>query len=161
MVQMLQLRAEIKPKMAHLSMRGAISEFRGLQSRLSRDNVSASREAVEAKIASDQLKATQSQLNDQNKVAIALESEIEGFKVAMNARLEYYRQLQAVSDAVLPLEGAKDANAISKLRQMEDESRRKLSSAEAKHRYCKFFAQLFFFSDTSPCRLTLIKKCCT
>ncbi|KAG8421882.1 hypothetical protein J3458_003718 [Metarhizium acridum] len=135
MVQMLRLRAEIKPKMAHLSMRGAVSEFRGLQSRLSRDNTTTSREAVEFKIASDQLKATQSQINDQNKVATALESEIESFKVAMNARLEYYRQLQAVSDAVLPLEGPKDDNAINKLKQTEDELRRKLSSAEAKHRY--------------------------
>lgn len=135
MVQMLQLRAEIKPKMAHLSMRGAIGEFRGLQSRLSRDTASASREAVEAKIASDQLKATQGQINDQNKVAVALESEIESFKVAMNARLEYYRQLQAVSDAVLPLDQPKDNNTINKLRQTEDELRRKLSSAEAKHRY--------------------------
>ncbi|KAG8413208.1 hypothetical protein J3458_012796 [Metarhizium acridum] len=53
----------------------------------------------------------------------------------MNARLEYYRQLQAVSDAVLPLEGPKDDNAINKLKQTEDELRRKLSSAEAKHRY--------------------------
>ncbi|KHN95378.1 SNF2-related protein [Metarhizium album ARSEF 1941] len=135
MSQMLCLRAEIKPKMANLSMRGAVSEFRGLQSRLSRDTAASSREAVEAKIASDQLRATQSQINTQNKVAMALESEIESFKATMNARLEYYRQLQVVSDAVLPLEGAKDDNAINKLKQTEDELRRKLSSAEAKHRY--------------------------
>ncbi|KFG85264.1 putative SNF2 family helicase/ATPase [Metarhizium anisopliae] len=135
MVQMLRLRAEIKPKMAHSSMRGAVSEFRGLQSRLSRDTATTSREAVEAKMASDQLKATQTEINNQNKAAMALESEIESFKVAMNARLEYYRQLQAVSDAVLPLEGPKDDNAINKLKQTADELRRKLSSAEAKHRY--------------------------
>ncbi|OAA52024.1 SNF2-related protein [Metarhizium rileyi] len=135
MMQMLQLRAEMKPKMAHLSMRGAISELRGLQYRLSRDTTAASREAVEAKIASDQLKAIQKQMNDQNKVTLALESEIESFKVAMNARLEYYRQLQAVSDAVLPHDGPKDDEAINKLKQTKDELRRKLSSAEAKHRY--------------------------
>lgn len=150
MVQMLQLRAEIKPKLAHLSMRGAISEFRGLQSRLVRDTVSASREAVEAKIASDQLKTTQAQINDQNKVALALESEIESFKVAMNARLEYYRQLQAVSDAVLPLEGSKDETAINKLKQTEGDLRRKLSSAEAKHRYRKYMLEIktgFLFAN--------------
>lgn len=140
MVEMLKLRAEIKPKIAHLSMRGAISEFRALQSRLSRDAASASREVVEARIASDQLKATQAHINEQNKAALALESEIEGFKDAMNARLEYYRQLQAVSDAVLPHEGEKADAAIAKLQQIEDDLRRKLSSAEAKHRYRKSFS---------------------
>ncbi|KAK2590922.1 hypothetical protein QQS21_011383 [Conoideocrella luteorostrata] len=135
MVEMLQKRAEIKPKMTHLSMRAAISEFRGLQSRLSRDAASGSREALEAKIASDQLKATQTLISEQNKVALALETEIESFKVAMNARLEYYRQLQAVSDSVLPLEGPKTGAAISKLEHTEDELRKKLHAAEAKHRY--------------------------
>jgi E3 ubiquitin-protein ligase SHPRH len=151
MVQMLQLRAEIKPKMAHLSMRGAVSEFRGLQSRLSRDS---GREAVEAKIASDQLHWTQRQINDQNKVAATLESEIESFKVAMNARLEYYRQLQAVSDAVLPHDGPKDDDAVDKLKQTEDESRRKLSAAEAKHRYRKL--KLAFFERSFVGVLTCV-----
>ena len=138
MVEMLTKRAEIKPKMANMSMRGAVGEFRGLESRLARDSHSASREAVEARIASHQLKSTQRQINEQNKAALAMEAEIESFKVAMNARLEYYRQLQTVSDAVLPYEGPKTDAAIDKLQRTEDELRRKLSSTEAKHRYRKY-----------------------
>ncbi|GAB0136818.1 DNA helicase rad5 [Epichloe bromicola] len=135
MAAMLKLRAEIKPKMANLSMRAAVAEFRALQSRMSRDAAPGGREAVESKIASDQLRSIQAQINEQTKAALALESEIEGFKATMNARLEYYRQLQAVSDAVLPHDGPKIDAAVAKLQHTEDELRKKLSSAEAKHRY--------------------------
>jgi E3 ubiquitin-protein ligase SHPRH len=74
-------------------------------------------------------------LTEQNKAALSLESEIESFKVAMNTRLEYYRQLQAVSDAVLPHDGPNSEDVIARMKQAEEDLRRKLSSAEAKHRY--------------------------
>ncbi|KAG6003689.1 hypothetical protein E4U21_001797 [Claviceps maximensis] len=135
MMQMLKLRAEMKPKLSNLSMRAAISELRALKTRLSLDAAPGSREAVEAKVASGQMRSIQAQMTKQNKASSALESEIEGFKAAMNARLEYYRQLQAVSDAVLPHEGPKTDAAVARLQQTEDEQRRKLSSLEAKHRY--------------------------
>ncbi|KAG5929576.1 hypothetical protein E4U42_005391 [Claviceps africana] len=135
MMEMLRLRAEVKPKMSNLSMRAAIAELRALQSRVSADAAPGSREVMEARIASDQLPSIQAQMGEQNKVASALESEIDGFKATMNARLEYYRQLQAVSDAVLPYDGPKTDEAIARLQLTEDELRRKLSSLEAKHRY--------------------------
>ncbi|KND93572.1 putative ATP-dependent helicase [Tolypocladium ophioglossoides CBS 100239] len=135
LLEMLGKRATIKPGLGQISMRGAISDFRGLQPRLARDASETAREAMESKIASDQLRATQAQLNEQNKAALALESEIESFKVAMNTRLEYYRQLQAVSDAVLPHDGPNSEDVIAKMKQAEEELRRKLWSAEAKHRY--------------------------
>ncbi|KAG6018325.1 hypothetical protein E4U43_003774 [Claviceps pusilla] len=137
MMEMLKLRAEMKPKMSNMSMKTAIAELRALQSRVSLDAAPGSREAVEAKIAADQLQSIQAQMSEQNKAASALESEIDGFKATMNARLEYYRQLQAVSDAVLPHDGPKTDAAIAKLQQTEDELRRKLSSLEAKHRYLR------------------------
>ena len=135
LLEMLNQRAEIKPRLGRISMRGAISDFRGLQSRLTHDASESAREAMESKIASDQLKATQAQLTEQNKAALSLEAEIESFKVAMNTRLEYYRQLQAVSDAVLPHDGPKSQDVIERMIQSEEDLRRKLSAAEAKHRY--------------------------
>ncbi|KAG5949437.1 hypothetical protein E4U53_005887 [Claviceps sorghi] len=135
MMEMLRLRAEVKPKMSNLSMRAAVAELRALQSRVSVDAAPGSREVMEARIACDQLQAIQVQMSEQNKAASALESEIDGFKVAMNARLEYYRQLQAVSDAVLPYDGPKTDEVVARLQQTEDELRKKLSSLEAKHRY--------------------------
>lgn len=132
LIELLQIREQIQPKV-EMSMRGAISHLRPLTQLLS-----GNRENLENKIASDQLKTIQAALADQNKAALALESEIENFSAVMNARLEYYRQLQAVSDGVLPYEGARTEAAIERMRKGEDESRRKLSSAEAKHRYRKF-----------------------
>lgn len=133
MLELLRKRAQVQPKLAQISMRGAIGDFRGLQSRASGSQ--ASREAMESRIAADQLRATQRQLNEQNKAAMALESEIEQFKAAMNIRLEYYRQLQAVSDAVRPYEGSKSPKVAANMKQTEEDLRRKLSTAQAKHRY--------------------------
>ncbi|KAJ3478487.1 hypothetical protein NLG97_g8567 [Lecanicillium saksenae] len=135
MLALLQVRKQMKPHRSQISMRGAIGELRGLQTRLNRDAPSSSREAIELKIVSDHLKRTQQLLTEQNKAATALESEIESFKDAMNARLEYYRQLQVVSDAVLPFEGEKTAHVEERLGKMEQDARKKLLSSEAKHRY--------------------------
>ncbi|KAG6041448.1 hypothetical protein E4U39_006561 [Claviceps sp. Clav50 group G5] len=135
MFEMLKLRAKMDPKMPTVSMRAALTELRSLQSRLSPDAAPGSREALEAQIASDQLQSIQAQMSKQKKAVTALESEIEGFKATMNARLEYYRQLQAVSDAVLPYDGPRTDEVIDELRQTEDELRERLSSAESKHRY--------------------------
>ncbi|KAG5931901.1 hypothetical protein E4U60_005715 [Claviceps pazoutovae] len=135
MFEMLKLRAKMDPKMPTVSMRAAVTELRSLQSRLSPDAAPGSRDALEAQIASDQLQSIQAQMSKQKKAVSALESEIEGFKATMNARLDYYRQLQAVSDAVLPYDGPKTDEVIDELRQTENELREKLSSAESKHRY--------------------------
>ncbi|KAI9158762.1 ATP-dependent helicase [Paramyrothecium foliicola] len=135
LIDLLKNRAAAKPQAARTTMRGAISHLRSLQSRLTRNSVEKPREALEHKIASDQLKATQLLLNEQNKAILALEVEIESFTTAMNARLDYYRQLQAVSDSVNPYDGPRTDAAIDRLQRTEDESWRKLSAAQAKHRY--------------------------
>ncbi|KFA60931.1 hypothetical protein S40285_05785 [Stachybotrys chlorohalonatus IBT 40285] len=134
LLELLERRAQLKPD-APISMRGAIGDFRSLQSRLNREELQSSREVLEHEIATKHLKATQAQLHEQNKLALALESEIESFTGAMNARLEYYRQLQGVSDAVLPYDGSKSEAVEAKLRHSEETALSKLSSAEAKHRY--------------------------
>lgn len=142
LLQLMEMREKVRPKVSQMTMRGAIGEFRGLVSRLARDPTASTREAVEHKVASDQLRSTQTLLSEQNKAALSLESEIESFKTAMNARLEYYRQLQALSDSVLPYEGARTELGLAKVRQTEESHRSKLSVAQSKHRYRKlsFFA---------------------
>ncbi|KAG6038333.1 hypothetical protein E4U41_004326 [Claviceps citrina] len=136
MIEMLKLRAEMKPQMSKTSMKTAVGQLRALQSRASRDGAApAGREVVEAEIASAQLQSVQSQMEEQTRAASALETEMDGFKATMNARLEYYRQLQAVSDAVLPLTKPGTGAVEARLRWTEGELRRKLASARAKHRY--------------------------
>lgn len=128
---------EAKPKRANMSMRAAISDLRSLLSRLTRDPNPSQRERLESKIASDLMKTTQTLLGEQNKAVVALEAEVEIFKRAMNARLDFYRQLQAVSDDVMPLETPKTEEAVEKARKTINDLHRKLLANEAKHRYCK------------------------
>lgn len=138
LLTLLNIRDAIKPTRAKMSMRGAIAEFRTLQSRLSRDMEENTREGLEHEIAFNQMKATQNMLNEQNKAAASLESEVESFKKIMNARLEYYRQLQALSDAVNPYDGPRTDVVVEKAKKAANDSQNKVLSGQAKHRYCKF-----------------------
>jgi pantothenate kinase-related protein Tda10 len=97
---------------------------------------------MEMAIATRHLQDTQNALLEQTKAAAALEAEVETFRLTMNARLEYYRQLQTVSDSVLPHEGPKTDDAVARMIKTEEELANKLASAEAKHRYCKFLCAL-------------------
>lgn len=135
LLEMLARRAVTKPGLSLGSMRAAIGELRGLQTRLARGAEPTARELAEARIVAAHMSATHAQLTGQTKAALALESEVESFKTAMNTRLEYYRQLQAVSDAVLPYQGPRTEAVVARMVQAEEDLRRKLWSAEAKHRY--------------------------
>ena len=135
LLELLEIRSKMNPRSSYISMRGAVSDFRGLVSRHSRDAAEGSRAMLEHEISLKQLQATQKAITQQNKAALALESEIEEFRTAMNARLEYYRQLQAVSDSVLTYEGARTDEAIANMIRTEENLRQKLSTTEAKHRY--------------------------
>ncbi|CAH0053433.1 unnamed protein product, partial [Clonostachys solani] len=178
LLRLMQDRAEIKPQSAITSMRGAISEFRSLTSRLSNDKLKAERVAAdhaaaigqlnpttqaselrnltsrlnnekvkferisaEHAIALRQLQSTQTALSQQNKVSSSLESEIDTFTATMNARLEYYRQLQFVSDSVLPFDGQKTEEALVRIIKTEEEIVQKVASAEGKHRYLLYLKE--------------------
>lgn len=135
LIELLQKRAELKPKMSHTSMRGAIGELRGLQLRLSRDLATTNRDIIEGSLVTSLLNSTQKLLSQQIKVATALDSEVDEFKDAMNARLEYYRALQVVSDAVIPYDGPKTDAVDEKMKKSEEDLKKKLAAGEAKHRY--------------------------
>lgn len=137
LIELLQKRAELKPKMSHTSMRGAIGELRGLQLRLSRDLATTNRDIIEGSLVTNLLNSTQKLLSQQIKVATALDSEVDEFKDAMNARLEYYRALQVVSDAVIPYDGPKTEAVDEKMKKSEEDLKKKLAAGEAKHRYCE------------------------
>lgn len=132
-----KIRCELKPGPVAVSMRGVISSLRHLRGRYSKDEAQ-ERYALEGRIADIQMQAIQKQSTEQIKVANGLKSELERFTASMNARLEYYRQLQAVSDSVLPYEGPTDEEAMQNLLTSEEKIRQKLSTAEAKHRYREY-----------------------
>lgn len=90
---------------------------------------------MEYEITVHQVRDTQAQIQAQTKAINAMERENDHFTKAMNSRLDYYRQLQAVSDSVAPYEGPTDAQAIANYVRAEESSSKKLTSLEGKHRY--------------------------
>ncbi|KAI0977361.1 SNF2 family N-terminal domain-containing protein [Xylaria arbuscula] len=104
LLELLETRRDIKPLPAESSLRGIISSLRELSTTLRHDaSMGSSRARVELQIVTTQLKATQDILTEHNKVAIKLERDLDFFTSAMNARVDFYRQLQSVSDNVAPL----------------------------------------------------------
>ncbi|KAK2028494.1 SNF2 family domain-containing protein [Colletotrichum zoysiae] len=130
-----RLRDEVKPSPdKHGSLRRVIADLRAIASRLPKDGTSG-RADTEREIVYRQIRATQAYITSQTKASTALEREVDRFTNAMNARVEYYRQLQAVSDSVAPYEGPNDDKAIAACVANEERHHNKLDSARAKHRY--------------------------
>ncbi|KXJ93145.1 helicase-like protein [Microdochium bolleyi] len=136
---LLQQRNEIKPRPEEGSLRGVITDLRELATKLRHDVANgSSRAQAELQIVQKQLLSTQEQVNEQTKAANAMEKELDIFTAAMNARVEYYKQLQAVSDTVAPLEHEEDEDVDAKLASMiaeEASLQSKVSTAQSKHRY--------------------------
>jgi E3 ubiquitin-protein ligase SHPRH len=137
-LELLDIRDKIKPPPDLGSLRGAISELRAVNVRHQRDSGPGQfRAHMEQRIISQQMKTTQAQLAAQDKAAKAMELEIDLFTTAMNARVEYYRQLQAISDSVAPYEGPNDEVVMTSYIEGEKSIRKKVEIAESKHRYRK------------------------
>ncbi|KAI0502986.1 SNF2 family N-terminal domain-containing protein [Xylaria bambusicola] len=113
LLELLQIRQEAKPLPAGQSFRGIISALRELSTTLRHDaSMGSTRARVELEIVTRQLRTTQDILTKQNKVAINLEKDLEFFISTMNARVDYYRQLQSVSDNVAPLAPELSSNQL-------------------------------------------------
>ncbi|RYO87109.1 hypothetical protein DL764_008905 [Monosporascus ibericus] len=138
-LELLQQRQESKPAREDGSFRGIVSGLRELATKLRHDAADGSdRARVELEIVQKQLNLIQHQVAEQNKAAAALERELDRFTSAMNARIEYYRQLQAVSDtvAVREQEENEDTDSIMKnLLNEEQSAQRRFTAAQSKHRY--------------------------
>jgi len=136
---LLQQRSEIKPRPEEGSLRGVITDLRELATKLRHDAANgSSRARNELIIVQKQLQLTQDQINEQTKAATAMEKELDTFSSATNARIEYYRQLQAVSDTVTPLDHEVDEDVEERLAGMsavESGLQRNVSAAQSKHRY--------------------------
>ncbi|OHW90998.1 SNF2 family helicase [Colletotrichum incanum] len=135
LLALFRLRDEVKPSPdKHGSLRRAIADLRAIASRLPKDGTGG-RASTECEILYRQIRATQAHITSQTKAAAALEREVDRFTSAMNARVEYYRQLQAVSDSVAPYEGSNDDQAIAACVASEERYHNRLDSVKAKHRY--------------------------
>lgn len=142
-IELFAVRDRIKPKPekdnADLrSLRAVVAKLRTATVKLRHDLANgSSRAKLELDIVTEQLKITQKQLTEQQKVAQAMDTELDLFTSTMNARVEFYRQLQNVSDSVAPYEGPSGDDQMNMLLGQEEVLAEKLEASNAKHRYRK------------------------
>lgn len=119
------------------SIRGIVTALRGLASKLGPRGQSSAdqRASTELTIVAKELTLAQKQLSEQMKAVALMEQEATLFSDTMNARIDFYRQLQAVSDMVADYEGEASEDAYAVMMRQEEQAQRALSAAEAKHRY--------------------------
>ncbi|KAI0123117.1 SNF2 family domain-containing protein [Xylariales sp. AK1849] len=141
LLALLELRQGNKPTELQGSLRAVVADLRELATKLRHDVSNGSNRArVELEIVQEQLKLTQDQIAEQGKAATTVEKELDQFTAAMNARVEYYRQLQAVSDTVAPWEREEeedgdDETLMQGLLAEENKVQKKLATAIATQRY--------------------------
>ncbi|KAJ9145612.1 Helicase-like protein [Coniochaeta hoffmannii] len=182
LLELFKVRDELRPDFDEgdelSSLRGVIAALRNLSTKLQQEAGSgSSRSATELAIVTHQLKLVQKRLTDQSKAITSMEKEADAFTNTMNARIEFYRQLQAVSDMVADYEGNKSEQGLENVLQQEDVARNGLSVAQGRHRYlihlkeaesksdearlCVICRETFEIGVLTPCGHQFCKACIT
>lgn len=123
------------------SLRGIVTEIRSLASSLEWQEGVSARARSELVIVNEILKHVQKLQTEQVKSVSALEQEVNLLRDTMNARLDYYRALQVISDMVRPIGKDEDVGkpvdsaSMTRVRQTEAAATKKLSVATSKRRY--------------------------
>jgi E3 ubiquitin-protein ligase SHPRH len=140
-LEVMEKRSRLKPGPDLGSLRGVITELRSLGTSLEwQANEGSSRARSELEVLTMVLQNVVQISTEQTKTASNIEKEVEMFRDTMNHRLEYYRQLQQISDTVAPYDEESAGKPLdhelfnSKLEQ-EEAFDEKISSLRAKGRY--------------------------
>ncbi|OJJ47445.1 hypothetical protein ASPZODRAFT_114132 [Penicilliopsis zonata CBS 506.65] len=148
-------RSKLKPDPTLGSLRGIISELRSLATSLEwQDSGGSSRARAELEIVNNVLQNASSISTEQLKTISQLEREVEMFRDTMNHRLEYYRQLQQISDTVAPYDDENVGKPLDEglfARKLEQETGidSKISALKAKRRYLVHLRDESGTDDTS------------
>jgi len=142
MIKLLAEREKVRIDTAQQgSLRGLVTEIRSLITSLEWQEGSSERARAELVIVNKLLQHVQKLQSSQTKSISALEQEVGQFRDSMNARLDYYRALQKISDMVVPI-GAEeqigkpvDQQWIARIYHDEEAAVKKLSMAQSKKRY--------------------------
>jgi E3 ubiquitin-protein ligase SHPRH len=120
------------------SVRGLIQEARTLEGSM-HSNEPGSRSGTEYAIVRRHLQALQSMFSSYTKALGGLEKEVELFRSTQNQRVEFYRQLQELSDDVAPykeeLDKQLDQPALNVALQKEKQSTKTLAQLKTKNRF--------------------------
>ncbi|KAK3677689.1 hypothetical protein LTR78_002539 [Recurvomyces mirabilis] len=119
------------------SVRGLIQQARGLEGAVEwKDNI---RAELERTVIQQHLTALQKVFNDYTKTLTGLEKEVDLYRTAQNQRLEFYRQLQELSDAVAPykdeLDAILDLPALEDVMEKEEAQEKTLAQHKTKNRF--------------------------
>ncbi|EED20377.1 SNF2 family helicase/ATPase, putative [Talaromyces stipitatus ATCC 10500] len=140
-LKLMGTRDGIKPKPDLGSLRGLISDMRSLATSLEWQAMEgSSRARAESVIVNEALERMSKTSVEQAKSIAVLDQEVELFRDTMNIRLEYYKQLQQISDTVAPYDEGSVGKPVdqavydSKL-EIEHKMQQKLDSLQSKRRY--------------------------
>ncbi|KAI2623305.1 SNF2 family N-terminal domain-containing protein [Hypoxylon sp. NC1633] len=138
LLALLQERQKIMQPCEHISVRDMIADIKELTTKLHNDAADGSHRAeVELEIVKEQGSSAHNLNTTQLKAITALEQELDSFTRAMNSRVEYYRQLQAVSDTVLPYdaENVDLDGQLERLAEHEQLLQVRMAQSQSKLRY--------------------------
>lgn len=157
MVNILGRRRELRSRLDDdVSMRGLASELRSLIGNVKHNVASSSHREAEAKMLEEQYDDLQAIMTEQLKDVAALDKEIDLFRYTEEARLAFYKQLQAISDTVQAYPEGKDTEidtrSLDKASATETKAANKLAMLRTRGR---FLANLRTVKDNSeerrPC----------
>lgn len=144
------------------SLRGTVSGLRSIITsvRFTEDGRSGNRATAEATILESLLSDLQAVWKEQGKALAALEKEYDLYRDVMNDRLEYYRQLQAISDTVKPYQEDEsesfDENMLKDQERQELEKNEKVRSLLTKRKFLQHLrSQKAGEQERRPCIICL------
>ncbi|KAF1971468.1 hypothetical protein BU23DRAFT_556001 [Bimuria novae-zelandiae CBS 107.79] len=101
LLQLAQERAQLRPKPQQGSLKGVVASARQVTTTLQyRAEAADKRAAAELAIAQKYLAQVQEMFSTKTELTTELEKELEQFRLTMNLRLEFYRQIQHISETV-------------------------------------------------------------
>ncbi|KAI5272070.1 hypothetical protein E4T47_04677 [Aureobasidium subglaciale] len=138
-LELLGERNKLKQKPDDLqSLRGLIHEIRGIETALEWQEGSA-RARAELQIVRDQLKQLAAITEEETKAVEHLEKMSQLFLATMNQRLEFYRQLQQISDTVAPhkqdWDDTLDVAGLEYVTRQQEAHTKTLAALKTKHRF--------------------------
>lgn len=139
LLELFEIRNKFRSRKEEIgSVRGLIHEARALENAMQWQGDS-SRAGNEAAILKQHIAALQTVFNDYTKALSGLEKEVDLFRSTQNQRLDFYRQLQEVSDAVAPykeeLDEQLDLPALELVMAREEQQNTTLAQLKTKHRF--------------------------
>ena len=135
-LKLLAVRSALRPHERLGSVRGGIAELRTIRTAREGGNT---RAITELGLVENSLETLQCISNEQTKAVAGLLRELDVFRDAMNSRLDFYRQLQQISDSVAPYEEVSEhdstASIMSRMKSIEERSSARIAALKAKGRY--------------------------